>query len=149
MKTITITRAFWRYLKRYLKMQWEKQYMLWLNQSRSEVGQPSHGNVKIRTVIVVFWRYSIRYFGTAEKIVKTMYLNGAFWHYLIRYFDLQRKNWKQRSLMVHSDIFWDLCSTTYRHRARPVDPLVLFLPPLLIPSSFLIATLDVLFFSFF
>ena len=25
-------------------------YMFWLNQSRSEVGQPSPGNVKIRTV---------------------------------------------------------------------------------------------------
>ena len=87
MKTMTVNGAFGRNLKRFgnaekiLKTStlinecimtlyetvvetanWEKQLMFWLNQSRSEVGQPSLVNAKLRTVIVAFWRYLIRYF---------------------------------------------------------------------------------------
>ena len=89
-----------------MTLQWEKQYNCWHNRIGSEVGQPSPGNVKIRTVIVACWRYLKRCFGTVDNILKAMNLNGAFCRYLIRYFDLQRNFWKQCVKMVHSDAVW-------------------------------------------
>ena len=79
-------------------------------------------------------------FWNSVNILKTMNLNGAFCRYFIRYFEMQRQFWKQRSSIVHSDAFWDLCSTNFRQRVPPGSTSVTT------PSIF-IANLDVLFFS--
>ena len=92
MKTRTVNGAFWWYLKRFgtaekkmttrtingafdgiwndFETAMRKKYMFWFNQSRSVVGQPSPGNVKIMTLIVAVWRYVMRYFGLQRNFLK-------------------------------------------------------------------------------
>ena len=80
--------ALWRYLKQFvtaekkIKNNVPKSCIL-MEVWGAWVGKHSPGNVKIRTVIVVFWRYLKRYFGTAEKMLKTRTRNGAFRRYLV------------------------------------------------------------------
>jgi len=107
LKTWTLTHGLWHYLK----LQWEKQYIFWFNQSRSEVCQPSPGNVKIRTVFEAIFRNS--------ENLKAMNLNGAFFRYFIRYLTCREKIESKESKWCILTLFLYLCSTIFRQRTRP------------------------------
>ena len=85
METRVVTCAFWLYLKRYLELQSEKQYMFGLNQGGGgEVGQPSSGHVKIRTLVGAFWRNLNNVFWTEEEKIKPRTINGAaIWYHIL------------------------------------------------------------------
>ena len=80
--------AFWWKLK----LQWEKQYMFWLNQCDLvgvRYAKPL-GDVEMDGDCCILPLFDT-IFRPAEIMLKAMNLNGAFWRYLIRNVEMQRK----------------------------------------------------------
>ena len=121
MKTRTLNGAFRRYLKRFgTAERFRKNDGKWCIVMVFETDWNWNKNKSRSLFQRAFWHYLKRYFGTAEKLSKTMTVkralgqflerfgtaaknlktrtvNGALCCYFIRYFDLQRKNWNQWS----------------------------------------------------
>ena len=88
-ETRTLSRVLWHFLKRYLKLQWEKQHMCWLHQgvwSRLPA-------IRELLKIGAFWRYLKQYFGITENMLKTRKVNGAFCRYLIQCHEICKAKW--------------------------------------------------------